>query len=361
MSETTILQSNTWPFADWHDDIPSRLFIDAHVVGALACSLTAVTVIDGNVWVSLNITGLDNDVFEVSSNTVKYAPQEKIKFFNAVGKCCGWLLTGDRIPERVVVQGVSYPLAMDVCLPIDSSYMNVNTAGVTGNWTIVGRDGIDVETEYDDSQDKTIVHISTDETFWEMEDPNAVEKQENEGIWTINELPGENIGLDIENGLVFVESVDTANRPNRLLFVPPLVFFSDEPDGSSKTHYVFNPNWNNGEWNNHWTGTDGTAAYDETTGLFTVVVGGVTRSIKINDTVVNTIGGQNRLERLTIAWKGLSENDPFRKIITTSGNKRTNTGDMKWLAVSRYGETRNVVNGKPVTYPLDPILNGETP
>ena len=94
MSATVALQSNTWPFADLHEDIPYGLFTDAHVVGARACSLTTVTFMDGQLFVALRVTGLGGESIEIASDTFSFSPGAKVEFYNAVGKCFGWLLTG---------------------------------------------------------------------------------------------------------------------------------------------------------------------------------------------------------------------------------------------------------------------------
>lgn len=334
MSETVVTQSNTWPFADLHDDIPFGMFADAHVVGAVSCVLTAVTLQAGSLFASLTLTDLSGDLMEVSTGAVTFTPWTKVEFYNAVGKCFGWLLTGPVMPRETVVQDVNYPLAAETCLPV-AGYVPANDTGMTGDWIIEGRDGIEVSME--DVDGTTVVSFEPDMDWWTTEDPNAVLRESNDGVWTINGIPGETIGIDCTSGRMYPEIVTEYGEDvfKRVLVVPPLVLFSDAPDGSSKNHYVFEPN-KASSWGNRWTGTDGTVSYDPSTGLFTIVMGNVTRTMKINDTVVYKQGSLVRLERLAITWKGLDENDPYRKII------RTSTED-----------------GSTVPYPLDDILTGK--
>lgn len=330
----TLLHSNTWPFSDLHTDIPFGMFADAHVVGALSCSLTSVVAQSGSIWIALSVTGLDGNAFEVSSDTARFSPDTKLRFYNAVGKCYGWLLTGPVSVPDTVVQDVSYPLAAETCVPVEG-YEPANTTGMTGAWTIEGTDGIVVSTRRED--DHLVVSFDPDETWWTVEDPNAEERDENDGVWTINDLGGESIRIDCSSGLVFPE-LDSHGVLKRILFVPPVVLFSDKPDGSDNTHYVFDPDKDeNGLWAGEWSGDGGSVEYDEDTRLFTVsITGRVARTMTINETVVNKVAGQDRLERLTIAWKGLDQNDPYRKIIRTS-----------------------MEDESPYPYPLDDILTGK--
>ena len=233
------------------------------------------------------------------------------------------------------MQDVDYPLADEVCVPV-TGYVPANDTGITGNWAIEGRDGIDVSVEAVNGQ--TVVAFTSDMSWWTVEDPKAALKDANDGIWTINGLPGRVIRIDCDSGRMFPEVLEGGHiNFRRILIVPSLVLFSDTPDGSSKTHYVFDP-YESDTWENKWTGTAGTVEYDPDTMLFTIVMGNVTRTMKINETVVwkqFQASPESRLERLTIAWKGLDENDPFRKYIKTSAEE-----------------------GSAFAYPLDDILTG---
>ena len=332
----TPFQSNTWPFATLHEDIPFGLFVDAHVASALSCSLTGVIVSGGNMWVSVRITGLDNAEFDASSETERFQPGAKLKFYNAVGKCCGWFLTGSVAVPDTIVQDVSYPLSDEACVPV-AGYEASNTTGMTGDWTIEGRDGITVDSAWTNGH--LSVAFGSDADWWTMEDPNAVEKEGNDGVWTINGLPGQVITIDCENALLFPD-LNANHQMVGILVVPPLVFFHDRSDGSAKSRYVFQPQKeSNGTWGGKWkeSGGQGTVAYDNEDRVFSVKAGGITfPDIAINDTVVwENVSHQKFLNRLAVAWEGLGANDPFRKYLKTSAE-----------------------DSSPYPYPLDPILTG---
>ena len=325
MTEFNVIQSATWPFEEYHGDIPQGLFADAHVVSADTCSLNAVTVVSGSIFVSL--TAMFNGMATaVSSGSVALARNAKIKFYDGVGKCYGWLLTGDVLPEKLVVQDVDYPLAGDVCVPFDS-YVPGNTGGMTGDWTIVGMDGITVSTRFDESTGTLHVDFGTDEEWYTVEDPNFVQKTEGEGIWTLNGLAGD-IKFRLENGKIFPDLSEVEDIFG-MEMVPDLVFFSDAADGSGNSHKIFTVGANDHSW------SSGNDTVTEQDGVFTVTIGGKVRTMGVNETVVTKVLGKPRLERLAIRWAGCPDADPFRKYVKTS--KET---------------------GSQTPFPLDGILNG---
>lgn len=326
MAVLDVIQSVTWPFEEFHPEIPQGLFVDAHVVSADSCVLNSVLISSGSIFVSLTVT-FNNVTTEVSSGSVPLYRNSKIEFSNAVGKCFGWLLTGDILPERFILQNVSYALAGDACLPVEG-YTPANTSGMTGDWEIVGEDGIAVEPEFNENTGILNLSFSTDSEWYTVEDPNYTQKAEGEGIWSINGLSGD-IKFRLDNGAIFPEFLEDSDYILNMEFVPDLVFFSDAVDGSSKNHYTFSVGAND----HSWSGTEGTVSFAD--GTFTVTVNNTARTMKLNETVVRTVSGVKRLERLAIRWAGCPDNDPLREKMKTS----------KELA-------------SDVPFPLDSILNG---
>ena len=313
MSEFNVLQSVTWPFEEYHQDIPQGLFVDAHVVASDSCSLNAATVSAGSIFLSLTVVK-DNVPVEVSSGTVPLNRNSIIKFYNAVGKCFGWLLTGDVLPSSLVIQNVSYTLAGTVCLP-QEGYTPANRSDMTGAWEVVGENGITVDPEYDEDTGVLNLLFGTDESWYSVEDPNYAKKSEGDGIWTINGLSG-SVKIVLENGKIFPE-LDEDNNLLGLEFVPDLVFFSSTPWNTGKKHSIFKVGLND----HSWSGTDGTVT--ESNGVFTVTTqdagGTATQNVKINETAVNTYSyDQKLIQRLAIRWAGCPDNDPFRDIVKTS-------------------------------------------
>ena len=322
MTEFNVIQSATWPFEEYHPDIPQGLFVDAHIISADSAALNAVTVSSGSIFVTLTITK-DNIQTKVSSGNVQLDRNRKVKFYNAVGKCFGWLLTGDVLPSTLAIQRVSYNLAGTVCLPVDG-YVPANDTGMTGEWEIIGEDGIAVTPELNDSTGNLNLTIGTDESWFAVEDPNYEMKTEGEGVWTLNGLAGD-IKIRLEDGKIFPEQVVQQElvhgviwiREGELLgleFVPDLVLFSDKADGSVKTHTVFTP----GSDDHTWGQVQGQGAVTESNGTFLVTLNGTTRTMKINQTYAWKLGGVAYLERLAIRWAGCPDNDPFREFIKTS-------------------------------------------
>jgi hypothetical protein len=337
MSEFNVIQSATWPFAEYHQDIPQGLFVDAHVVSADSCRLSAVTVVSGSVFVSLTVVK-DNVETEVSSGSVDLDRNSKVKFYNAVGKCFGWLLTGDVLPDNLIVQNVSYELAGDVCIPMDG-YVPANSTGMTGDWEIVGEDGITVDPEYDEDTGELTLSFGTDESWYTVEDPNYTQKSEGEGIWTVNGVSMTALRIRIDDGAVFGDLEDEHETLVRgLTLVPDLVLFSDTPDGSDKKHMVFNvaPSPSTASVDYSWNGPDGWKV-NCVGDSFTVFnqSSGLSYEMKLNETVLHRVNYRTRLERLAIRWAGCPDNDPFRDIVKTSAEAASN-----------------------VPFPLDPILEG---
>ena len=331
MSEFNVIQSVTWPFEEFHPEIPQGLFVDAHVVSADSCVLNSVLISSGSIFVSLTVT-FNNVTTEVSSGSVPLYRNSKIKFSNAVGKCFGWLLTGDILPERFILQNVSYVLAGDVCIPVEG-YTPANTSNMTGEWEIVGEDGITVETQFDDDTNVLNLSVGTDDEWFTVEDPNYTQKSEGEGIWSVNGLSGD-IKFRLENGKIFPEFVENTDEILSLEFVPDLVLFSSTPWNTGRRHEVFTV----GNNDHTWSGTAGTIT--ESNGVFTVTTqdsgGTAVQTMKLNETVVNTFSyGQKLIQRLAVRWAGCPDNDHFRDILRTS--QETGQG----------GEL-----------PLDEILNG---
>ena len=339
MTEFNVIQSATWPFEEYHSDIPQGLFADAHVISADSAALNAVTVSSGSIFVALTVTK-DNVRTEVSSGTVQLDRNRKVKFYNAVGKCFGWLLTGDVLPATLAIQNVSYNLAGTVCLPVDG-YVPANDTGMTGEWEVIGEDGITVTPGLDDSTGNLNLAVGTDESWFAVEDPNYEMKTEGEGIWTLNGLAGD-IKLKLADGKIFPEQVVRRELAHGVIwlqegallgleFVPDLVFFSDRADGSVKTHVVFKAGADDHTWNQ----VNGQGSVTESNGTFIVTVDGTVRTMRINTTYAWRLYDVPYLERLAIRWAGCPDSDPFREFIKTSWE----TGDR-------------------TAFPLDGVLNG---
>jgi hypothetical protein len=304
--EFDLTQSLTFPFTEPHEDIPHGLLVDAHVVGADSCVLNAVMVSAGIIWVALTITR-NNESFEVSSDPTELVRNGKVKFYNGVGKCFGWFLTGDLLVDSLVVQGVSYDLADDVCLPFEG-YEPVNQSGLTGDWSVIGIDGITVT-----PQRSTSLNLSfgTDSDWFTVDSPNYTAKQEGGSVWTINEASG-TINFSVTAGKVFLTTDNS--KLTDVEFVPRLVFYSDKPDGTYKSYTTFNNIVNDHSWNNGY----GATVTRNADGTFKVNLDGTERNLPMCETIVTKIGNQYWLERLVPQWKGCDDNDQLRSVIKTS-------------------------------------------
>lgn len=324
--EFDLTQSLTWPFAEPHGDVPKGLVADAHIVGADSCEMTSIMVSAGCVFASASVH-IDGSTVEVSTGTVPLERNGKVQFYDDVGKSYGWILTGDILPETLVVSGVSYALAQDACLPFDG-YEPLNQSGMTGDWMVVGTDGIVVTPQASGTLN---LSFNTDEDGWyTVDDPNYTEKQSGRGIWTVNGLSG-GITLTVPNAKI-TPSYDSEGIYD-IEIIPQMVLYSDSPDGTYKSFTTFPNIVNDHSWSN---GYGDTLAYNGN-GTFTVNLGGVSRTVLVDETVVNYIAaGTPRLERLVTLWESCDVNSQIRQVV------RTSTED-----------------GSSFDYPLDDILEGK--
>ena len=91
MQEFDKVFSPTWPFEVKHDDVPQRLFADAHIIGADNCDITDI-LISGGVITILAKVYYNSDTIEVTSRVANAIRGTKVRLYNAVGKCYGWIL-----------------------------------------------------------------------------------------------------------------------------------------------------------------------------------------------------------------------------------------------------------------------------
>lgn len=324
MLEFDKVYSVTWPFETLHNDIPQRFIIDANIIDADSCVINSILVSAGCITVIATITkGVTTT--EVSSGVQDAVRSNKIKLYNSVGKCFGWLLLGDQIPQTYTLSDVSYDLCATACIPF-AGMTSATDEGITGDWTIEGENGVTITPS---STNPLVLSFDADEESFTVPSPNDRDKSEGNGIYSINGLGG-TVTISVTNGLIVPKT--ESGKLRSIVVVPPLVYYSNKPDNTFTQTTTFPNPTSETTWNN---------GYGDTVVLVNnqfkiTLFGEVTYIDELDTTYVKDHNGVKRLDTLATMWTGCDLTDYFRTIIK-----------------DRY----EVPTSYPL--PLDPIVDGQ--
>jgi len=327
MQEFDKVYSPTWPFETKYDDVPQRLFADAHIVGADECSITDILVSGGVITVLAKVY-YNSETIYVSSGVVSAERGTKVRLYNAVGKCFGWILLGYVIPDTLTISDVEYKLCMATCIPFEAPG-SATENGMTGDWTVVGANGVTIDHT---TTAPLNISFSADENSFTVQSPDALDKASGNGIYSINGINAGTITISITNGKAFPKL--ESGKLREIVFVPPLTFHWDKPDGTLTNTTEFPNIVTDHTWND---GSYGLGNVVEHNGAFRVTYNNVvTEMEQINTIQVNMHGNVKMLDLIEAKWAGCDLSDYFRTIIK-----------------SRY----EVPTSYPL--PLDPIITGQ--
>ena len=307
MIEFDTIYSVTWPFETQHKDIPQRFIVDANIIGADLCTITSIIVSGGCINILASILS-GEDVIEVSSGVQNAVRGAKIKLYNSVGKCYGWVMLGDLIPATFTLSDISYDICLSACVPYEN-LIPATEEGMTGDWTVEGENGVTIS---HNTSEPLNITFGADEESFTVSSPSANDSASGNGIYSINGLNNQTITISVSNGRIFPQLEN--NKLRTLLVVPQMIFYSSDPTviqptvKATLTTILSDHSW------------DSSSVYmEESNGVFTVVVDGMTLTFnKINESYVITHSGNKKIDIVATKWAGCDLSDYYRTILKTS-------------------------------------------
>lgn len=306
MIEFERIYSVTWPFETQHTDIPQRFIVDANIIGADLCTITSIIVSGGCINILANIL-FGEDLIEVSSGVQDAVRGAKIKLYNSVGKCYGWIMLGDQIPDTYTLSDVEYDICVSACVPYEN-LIPATEDGITGDWIIEGDNGVTVN---HNSTTPLNISFGTDESSFTVSSPSANDSASGNGVYSINDINAQTITINVSNGKIFPQLEN--NKLRTLLVVPQMIFYSSDPTTiqpmvrADLTTILSDHSW------------DSSSVYmEEANGVFTVIVDSMTITFNINESQVVIHNGSKKIDIVATKWAGCDLSDYYRTIIKTS-------------------------------------------
>lgn len=317
------LYSATFPFETHVEGIPDSLFCDANIIGASACTVKSILIGGGVISVQAIVTTASGNV-NVHSNAVTADADTKIYLYDDNNTDYGWVLTS-RItpPEDLVLDDITAPLCSNTCC-IYRRVTQLNETGMTGNWTIVGVNGVKIEHAV---SDKTLtLTFDEDEEYFTVPSGDDVEYEKGIGICSICGVPGPTVTFEITDGKLYpvYEFQNSKKYLRDILIVPNLIFeypYYDPSKGEEADPEVKNYETSSinivSEDDIRWDG--GAIKY---TDGFTVNLGSSVfqGSVEMNKYIDGIYG-----PTLFISWIACDRTDYIRSVIKTSTEDGSDT------------------------------------